>query len=429
MTSRRKDIAQRRVVVTGLGAVTPLGLNLSDTWAGLTEGRSGVGPITRFDASKLTTRIAAEVKGFSVDGYLNSKEARKMGLFVHYAIAASFEAMAQAKLPRDLKEAPGLDLTRVGVSISSGMGGLPEISHWDRELNSKDKKVVTPFFVPMIIPNMASGYLSIMTGAKGPNLCMVTACASSAHALGEGARMIRDGTADIMIAGGAEAVICELGIVGFASMKALSTRNDDPAGASRPYSADRDGFVMGEGSAMLVIEELEHALKRGAPILAELAGYGVGADAYHMTHPSEDGSGAEACMRASIADSGLTAGDIDYVNTHGTSTPAGDAIEAQAVARIFADHKKNLHVSSTKSMTGHMLGAAGAMEALVCVQAIHTGTVPPTINLTHPDEASAATGLNLTPLKAVKKTVRAALTNSFGFGGTNGSLVFKRYHS
>jgi 3-oxoacyl-[acyl-carrier-protein] synthase II len=369
------------------------------------------------------------VKGFSVEPYLSSKEARKMGLFVHYAIAASYEAMESAKLHRDLRQVPGLDLSRVGISISSGMGGLPEISYWDRELNAKDKKVVTPFFVPMIIPNMASGYLSILSGARGPNVCMVTACASSAHALGESARTIRDGTADIIIAGGAEAVICELGIVGFSSMKALSTRNDDPAGASRPYCADRDGFVMGEGSAILILEELEHAKKRGAPILAELMGYGLGADAYHMTHPSEDGAGAEACMRACLTDGGLAPDDVDYVNTHGTSTPAGDTIEAQAVARIFGGNKTKINVSSTKSMTGHMLGAAGAMEALVCVQTIREGLVPPTINLTNPDPASAATHLDLTPLKAVRRPVRAALTNSFGFGGTNGSLVFRRFES
>ncbi len=429
MSSRRRNIAQRRVVVTGMGAVTPLGLDLPSTWAGLIEGRSGVGTITRFDASKISTRIAAEVKGFQVERYLSSKDARKMGLFVHYAIAAAYEAMAAAGLPRDLKAAADLNLARVGISISSGMGGLPEISHWDRELHAKEKKVVTPFFVPMIIPNMASGYLSILCGARGPNTCIVTACASSAHALGESARMIRDGTADLMITGGTEAVISELGIVGFASMKALSTRNDDPAGASRPYSADRDGFVMGEGSAILILEELEHAQKRGAPILAELAGYGLGADAYHMTHPSEDGTGAEACMRMCLEDGALTPDDVDYVNTHGTSTPAGDAIEAQAVGRIFGANKAKINVSSTKSMTGHMLGAAGAMEALVCVQAIREGVVPPTINLTNADAASAATGLDFTPLKAVRRPVRAALSNSFGFGGTNGSLVFQRFQS
>ncbi|MEW6058288.1 MAG: beta-ketoacyl-ACP synthase II [Bdellovibrionota bacterium] len=415
----------KRVAITGIGLITPVGLDTQQTWTAITEGKGGVGPITRFDAAKFSVRIAAEVKGFQPEKWISTKEIRKMGLFIQYGVVASLEAAKDAGFDKPFgpESSSDLDPARVGVSIASGVGGLPEIQYWDRELLGKEKKVTSPFFVPMIIGNLASGHVSIALNAQGPNTCFATACASSAHAIGEAARLIQYGKVDVMITGGAEAVICELGVGGFASMKALSSRNDDPAGASRPYDANRDGFVLGEGAGVLVLEEWEHAKKRGARIYAEVLGYGLNADAYHITSPAPEGAGAEKCMRLALADAHLSSQEIDYVNSHGTSTPTGDSLEAQAIAKLFETSKNKLHVSSTKSMTGHLLGAAGGIEAGFTALAIYHGIVPPTINLEKLDDVSAATGLNFTPLHAVKKPVKYALSNSFGFGGTNASLV------
>lgn len=419
----------KRVAITGLGLVTPLGNDASSTWAALIEGQSGVGAITRFDASKLACQIAAEVKNFQPERLISSKEQRKMGLFIQYGIHASMEALKDAGFHGKFGEGQfdaqtaSVDPRRVGVSIGVGMGGLPEIQQTDRELHAREKKITSPFFIPMIIPNLASGQVSMLINAKGPNTCIATACASSAHAVGEAGRYIQLGKADLMIAGGAEAVVCELGISAFASMKALSTRNSDPAHASRPYDADRDGFVLGEGAGILVLEEWEHAKKRGARIYAEYLGYGLNADAYHITSPAPEGAGAQECMRLALEDAKLNPSDIDYVNTHGTSTPTGDALEAQAVAKVFGIGNPDLNVSSTKSMTGHLLGAAGGVEAAFTALALHRGLIPPTINLVKLDETSAATGLNFTANHAVKKGMKYALSNSFGFGGTNASLI------
>jgi 3-oxoacyl-[acyl-carrier-protein] synthase II len=416
----------KRVAVTGIGLVTPLGNDLQSTWSALVEGVSGVGQITRFDAAKFSCKIAAEVKGFQSEKWISSKDVRKMGLFIQYGVAASLDAMKDAGLQGRIGEDPlvkDLNPLRVGVSISAGMGGLPEIQYWDREIFTKEKKVTSPFFIPMVIPNMTSGHVSMMVNAKGPNTCIATACSSSAHSVGEGARLIQYGRADVMIAGGSEAVICELGIGGFASMRALSTRNDDPAHASRPYDVDRDGFVLGEGSGVLVLEEWEHAKKRGARIYAEVLGYGLNADAYHMTSPAPEGAGAQECMRLTLEDAHLSADQIGYVNSHGTSTPTGDGLEAQAIAKVFHSSKDKLNVSSTKSMTGHLLGAAGGVEAAFTALALYHQIIPPTINLDKVDEECAATGLNFTANHAVKKPLQYALSNSFGFGGTNASLI------
>ncbi len=413
----------KRVAVTGLGLVTPLGLDVQSTWQALLEGKSGVGPITRFDTTKHSVKIAAEVKNFKAEDWIPPKEVKKMGLFIHYGIAAAKQALKQAGLEGRFGETISISPDRVGVNISAGMGGLPEIEHWCKELHSKEKKTTSPFFVPMIIANMASGQLSMMINAQGANQCVVTACASSSHAVGESARQIQLGLADVMISGGAEAVISELGVAGFASMKALSTRNDAPEKASRPYDKDRDGFVLGEGAGVLILEEWEHAKKRGAPILAEIVGYGANADAYHITSPAPEGVGAEKCMRLALKSAGLSPSQIDYVNSHGTSTPTGDGLEAQGIAKVFSENKATVHVSSTKSITGHLLGAAGAVESIFCILALKNQIVPPTINLDNLDEVSASTGLNFTPNKPVSKKMRYALSNSFGFGGTNGSVI------
>ena len=426
--------SQKRVVVTGLGVVSPLGNTPEFLWKNLSEGRSGVRKIQRFDSSRLTVQIAAEVPEFNPLPYINAKEQKKMGLFIQYGVVAAIEALKDSKLisqdnsfslPENLQK-------NTGISISAGMGGLPEIQFWDRELISKEKKVVSPFFVPMIIPNLISGHVSILTGAKGPNLCIATACSSSAHAIGESFKTIQRGDASIMIAGGAEAVICELGICGFASMRALSTRNDSPEKASRPYDKDRDGFVLGEGSAVLILEELNHAQKRGAKIYAEIVGYGLNADAYHMTSPSENGEGASDCMNKALKEAKLTLADVDYLNTHGTSTSLGDVAELKAIYSLSQetqDPKKcrsNLSISSTKSMTGHLLGAAGALEAVISILSLKNNTVPPTVNLENIDDTCESLELNLTPNKSVKKQLNVALSNSFGFGGTNASLVFRK---
>ncbi len=422
-----RQVQLRRVAVTGLGLLTPLGDTVASSWAALLDGKNGVGPITHFDASKLSVQIAAEVKNFKSEKWISSKEVRKMGLFIQYAVASSFEALEDAGLKGRFGEegqCQNISPDRVGVCVAAGIGGLPEIQYWDRELFTREKKVTSPFFIPMIIPNLSSGNISIYTNAQGPNTCIVTACASSSHAIGESARLIQYGKADLMIAGGSEAVVCELGIASFASMRALSTRNDDPAHASRPYDKDRDGFILGEGAGVLILEEWEHAKKRGARIYAEFLGYALNSDAHHITSPAPEGRGGEKCMRLVLEDAELSADQIGYINSHGTSTPVGDSIEAQAIAKVFGSSNSTLHVSSTKSMTGHLLGAAGSVEAAFSVLSLYHGIIPPTINLENIDETSQATGLCFTPKHAVKKNYQYALSNSFGFGGTNACLVF-----
>ncbi|MBC7386809.1 MAG: beta-ketoacyl-ACP synthase II [Cryobacterium sp.] len=429
----------RRVVVTGIGVVSPLGLTAGETWKNALEGRSGIAKITLFDPTGCSVLFAGEVKGFDFTKPLpaplnprpraepaepvtaagNSKDARKVGRFSHLAQVASLEAYADSGL--DAHRAT-LDPTRLGVNIGVGMGGLPEIEAVYDDFLAKGYKRITPFFITQSIPNLASGMVSIQLDLKGPNLCNTTACTSSAHSIGEALWQIRRGDADVMLAGGSEAVVCKLGIGGFASMRALSTRNDSPETASRPYDRDRDGFVLGEGAAVLVLEEYEHAKKRGAKIYAEVAGYGISADAYHITSPAEGGEGGGRAMDAALKDAGITGFEVDYVNAHGTSTPAGDSEEAFAISKRI-DVKK-AHVSSTKSMTGHLLGAAGAIEAVFSVLAIRDGKIPPTMNVENLDPACAALGIDFTLGKAVSKPVRYAMSNSFGFGGSNASLVF-----
>jgi 3-oxoacyl-[acyl-carrier-protein] synthase II len=411
-------------------------LSAKETWGNALEGKSGVGSISIFDSTGSPVTIAAEVKGFDftrsvgpfhpADGQTvtqaaNSKDARRVGRFVHLALGAGLEAYGDSGLDAHRsKIAP----ERIGINIGVGMGGLPEIEDVHNDFLAKGYKRVTPFFIPQVIPNMASGQLSILLNLQGPNLCNVTACSSSAHALGESFLQIRRGDADIMITGGAEAVICKLGIAGFAAMRALSTRNETPQKASRPFDKDRDGFVMGEGSAVLVLEEYEFARRRGAKIYAEVLGYGLSGDAYHMTSPSPEGEGGRRAMEMALKASGLNAEQVGYINAHGTSTPAGDTEEARAIKRLFPNGAKHLHVSSTKSMTGHLLGAAGGIESIFSILAIRDGKIPPTINLDNLDPACAELGLDFTANRAVDKKFKYALSNSFGFGGTNASLIF-----
>ncbi len=404
------------MVVTGLGIISPVGNTVPQAWENALAGKSGVTRITRFDASRLASQIAGEVKGFDVAQYLSPKEARRMDTFIHYGMAAGLQAWRDS----------GVEITpenaeRVGINFGSGIGGLPLIEAQHEELRKNGPRRITPFFIPGTIINMIAGNLSIMLGAKGPNLAIVTACSSSTHCIGEAGKSIRYGEADVMIAGGSEAVVTELAIGGFASARALSTRNDDPAAASRPWDKDRDGFVLGEGAGAVVLEEYEYARARGARIYAELVGYGVSADAYHMTAPSEDGDGAFRCMRNALRDAGLPADAVDYVNAHGTSTPLGDIAETIAVKRAFGEHAKKLVVNSTKSMTGHLLGAAGAVEAVFSLLALRHQISPPTINLHDPDPQC---DLDYVPNAARRMTIRAVMSNSFGFGGTNGTLVF-----
>ncbi len=438
----------RRVVITGMGVVSPLGHSVASAWNSLLEGKSGVGKITHFNPSlegnPCPVQIAAEVRNYDVANEIdapnfNPKEVKRMGRFIQLSLGATWQAFRDAGLEQ---QSPKISWDRVGANIGVGMGGLPEIESVHLDLVNKGFRRVTPFLIPQIIPNMASGQASILLGLKGPNLCIVTACASSAHAIGESFRTIQRGEADIMVSGGAEAVISPLGIGGFAAMRALSTRNQSPTEASRPFDAERDGFVMGEGAVTLILEDLEHALRRGARIYAEIGGYGLSGDAYHMTTPAPEGEGGLRSMKMAIRE--LTSGaralklsDIGYVNAHGTSTPAGDAEEARAIARALSVDSSNLnlpvtervYVSSTKSMSGHMLGAAGAFETMVCVMAIREGRIPPTINLNNLDPACAATGLDFVAHQAVSRSVEAALSNSFGFGGTNASLIVRRYRS
>ncbi|GIU73385.1 MAG: 3-oxoacyl-[acyl-carrier-protein] synthase 2 [Bryobacteraceae bacterium] len=410
----------RRVVVTGVGIVSALGNSAEETWQAVLASKCGIGPITQFDCSQFSARIAAEVKNFDPLQYFEKKELKKVGRFIQFAVAASEEAMKSARLEvtPDIAE-------MTGVYIGSGIGAFEVIEREHKVLLEKGPDRISPFFIPASIVNLASGNVSIRTGAKGPNSATATACTTSAHCIGDSFRLIQHGYADVMICGGAEACITPMGIGGFAAMRALSTRNDEPERASRPWDRDRDGFVVGEGAGILILEELEFARRRGAPILAEIVGYGMSGDAYHITAPCEDGDGAYRVMRNAIRDAGISPEQIDYVNAHGTSTPVGDVIECIALKRTFGEHAYRLAVSSTKSMTGHLLGGAGGLEAALTVFAIRDQIAPPTINLDNPDEGC---DLDFVPHRARPMKIEYALSNSFGFGGTNGSLIFSRYH-
>jgi 3-oxoacyl-[acyl-carrier-protein] synthase II len=411
-------LSRRRVVVTGLGIVSPVGTGVSEAWKNIVAGQSGITRITRFDAATFSSQIAGEVKGFDPAKYLSAKEARRFDTFIHYGLAASIEALKDS----------GLDLERearemIGVCVGSGIGGLPLIEDTHNAYLAGGPRKITPFFVPGSIINLISGQLSIMYGLKGPNIAVVTACTTANHSIGEAGRLIEYGDADVMVAGGSESCVSPLGVGGFCAARALSGRNDDPAGASRPWEKDRDGFVLGEGAGVLVLEELEHAKKRGARIYCELAGYGMSADAHHITAPCEDGEGAVRCMVNALRNAGLNRDQVDYVNAHGTSTPLGDLAETVAVKNCFGDHAKKLVVSSTKSMTGHLLGAAGGIEAVFSALAIRDQVAPPTINLVNQDPQC---DLDYVPNTARKMKIDVVLSNSFGFGGTNGSLVFRK---
>jgi len=410
-------LSRRRVVITGLGIICPIGNTVAEAWSSVLAAKSGIGRITHFDADLLSSRIAGEVRNFDVAAYLSPKEARRMDRFIHLGIAAGVQALKDSGL-----EVTEANATRIGVNIGSGIGGLPMIEATHNDVLKGGPRKISPFFIPSTIINMISGNLSIMHGLKGPNLAMVTACTTSAHCIGESGRLIEYGDCDAMVAGGAEATITLLTVGGFCAARALSTRNDDPATASRPWDRDRDGFVLGEGAGVVVLEEFEHAKRRGAKIYAELAGYGMSGDAYHMTAPQEDGEGAARCMENALRNARLNREDIDYINAHGTSTPLGDLAETIAVKRCFGDHAKKLAVSSTKSMTGHLLGAAGGVEAIFSVLAIRDQVAPPTANLFNQDPAC---DLDYVPNAARRMPLRSALSNSFGFGGTNGTLIFK----
>jgi 3-oxoacyl-[acyl-carrier-protein] synthase II len=411
-------MSKRRVVITGLGVVSPIGIGSSRVWDNVLKGVSGVGPITRFDASLLPTRIAAEVKEFKASDWMPQKETRRSDTFIHYGLAATRMALDDAHLAIDESNA-----TRVGVNVGSGIGGLPMIEDNIREMIAKGPRRISPFFVPGSIINMVAGLISIQFGAKGPNVSMVSACTTSSHSIGEAGRMIEYGDADVMIAGGAEACVNLSGVGGFCACKALSERNDDPATASRPFDRDRDGFVLGEGAAIVILEELEHAKARGARIYAELAGMGMSADANHITAPDMDGP--RRAMLEALRNGGLNAEDIQYVNAHGTSTPLGDANETAAIKAAFGEHAYRLAVNSTKSMHGHLLGAAGGLEALLTALAVYHQVSPPTMNILTPDPAC---DLDYVPNTAREMKIEAAMSNSFGFGGTNGTLAFKRFH-
>ncbi len=413
-------MAARRVAVTGLGLVTPVGNTVAETWDALVAGRSGAGPITRFDATRLAVRFACEVKGFEPLRYLEKKEARRLDLFAQFAVAAAVQAVKDSCLDSRWES---LDLRRIGVIIGSGTGGLATFEDQCRTYLEKGPDRVSPFFVPMFMANAASAAISMRYGARGPNYCTVSACATSGHALGDALRIIQHGDADIMIAGGAEAAITPLAVSSFSNMKALSERNDDPAGASRPFDKERDGFVMGDGAAAVILEAWEHATARGATIYAEMVGYGMTADAYHITAPAPDGAGARDAMVRCMEDGRIRLEEVGYINAHGTSTPHGDAAETAAVKTVFGEHARRLVFGSTKSMTGHLLGAAGALEAAVCALVLHRGVIPPTINQQTPDPAC---DLDSAPNRAVTRRVEVALSNSFGFGGHNVTLGLRR---
>lgn len=414
-------MSKRRVVITGLGMISPVGNTVSDAWTNVLAGKSGITRITRFDASSFASQIAGEVKDFDVTEYLSVKDARRMDIFIHYGMAAAMQAVRDAGI--DDIASTRLDAERVGVNIGSGIGGLPMIEATHDVYHAGGPRKISPFFIPSTIINMIAGNLSIMFGFKGPNLAIVTACTTATHCIGDSARLIEYGDVDVMVAGGAESCVTPLAIGGFASARALSTRNDDPVTASRPWDKGRDGFVLGEGAGILVLEELEHAKRRGAKIYAELAGFGMSADAYHMTAPSEDGEGAARCMNNALRNAGMNSTEVDYINAHGTSTPLGDIAETVAVKRCFGEHAKKLVVNSTKSMTGHLLGAAGGIEAIFSALALYHQVAPPTINIFDQDPQC---DLDCVPNTARKMEINAAMSNSFGFGGTNGTLIFRK---
>jgi 3-oxoacyl-[acyl-carrier-protein] synthase II len=414
----RTSPPQRRVVVTGMGLITPLGLNMTESWDGLVNGRSGIGTITQFDPTNFDAKIAGEVKGFNPDLYVAKKEQKKMDRFIQFSLATTKMALEDSGLQVTEELKP-----RVGTIIGVGMGGLPYIEAQNEILRERGPGRVSPFFIPAVITNMAAGQISMAYGFKGPNYCVTSACASGGHAIGEAADFIRQGKCEVMVAGGTEAVVTPMAIAGFASMRALSTRNDNPQAASRPWDRDRDGFVLSEGAATLILEDYEYASARGARIYAEIVGYGVSSDAYHMTSPAPGGAGAAMAMRNALEDGALKPEQIDYINAHGTSTPAGDELETEAVKSVFGDHAKKLWVSSTKSMIGHTLGAAGAIESVITIKALTTNTAPPTINLDNP---SADCDLDYVPKTAREKKMNYVLNNTFGFGGTNCSVLFGR---
>ena len=416
---REKEKKNRRVVITGIGLVTPLGIGIEENWQALIEGRSGIGPITRFDASSYQTRFAGEVKNFNPEDFLPKKEARKLDLFLQFALAASQMAMEDARLTISDEESP-----RAGAIMGCGLGGLTTIEASHITLLKEGPKKISPFFIPVIIGNMAPGLMSIRHNAKGPNLSIQTACAAGTHAIGVAFHMIRDGIIDIALTGGVEAVITAMAIAGFNAMRALSTRNDAPEKASRPFDKERDGFVLSEGAAVLILEEAERALSRGASIYAEVIGFGLTSDAYHMTAPAPEGEGAARCMQMALDDAGIRPEDVDYINAHGTSTDLNDRFETMAIKRVFGSHAYKLAVSSTKSMTGHLLGAAGGVEAAYTALTIKRGIIPPTINYEYPDPDC---DLDYVPNVARRATVKVALSNSFGFGGTNATIVMKSW--
>ena len=410
---------QRRVVITGLGCVSPIGNTVAAAWDALIAGQSGIATITKFDATPFSTHFAGEVKGFNVEDYMPGKEARHMDSFIHFGMAAGIQAMQDSGLV-----VTDANAERIGVIVGSGIGGLPMIEETHKELTNRGPRRISPFFVPASIINMISGHLSIKYGLKGPNLAIVTACTTGLHCIGAAGRMIEYGDADVMIAGGAESTISPLGLGGFASARALSSRNDDPATASRPWDKDRDGFVLGEGAGVMVLEEYEHAKARGAKIYAELLGFGMSADAHHMTAPLEDGDGARRCMVVAMKNAGINADQVDYVNAHGTSTPLGDLAETVAIKRALGEHAKKVVVNSTKSMTGHLLGGAGGLEAVFTVLATHQQLSPPTMNIFNQDPVC---DLDYCANAARKMPINIAVKNSFGFGGTNGTLIFGKF--
>jgi 3-oxoacyl-[acyl-carrier-protein] synthase II len=410
---------RRRVVITGMGLVIPVGIGVETAWKNVCEGKSGIGPLTRFDTNGFETKIAGEVKSFNSELYIDKKEIKKMDLFIQYSLAATKEALEDAQLTITSENSE-----RTGVIVGTGLGGLPSIERYHKILLEKGPGRISPFFIPMLIANLASGQIAIQFGAKGPNTCVVTACATGGHCIGDAFRAIVYGDADAMITGGTEANITPLTIGGFNAMKALSTRNDEPEKACRPFEKNRDGFVVAEGAGILILEDLQFALKRKAKIYGELIGYGYTGDAYHITAPSPDGDGAVRCMKMAIRDAGLKPDDVDYINAHGTSTPLNDFTETLAIKAVFGDHAKKVPISATKSMTGHLLGAAGSTEAIFTILAIRDGIMPPTINYEEPDPQC---DLDYVPNVARRKPIKVAMSNAFGFGGTNATLVFKKF--
>ncbi len=415
----QEGLLRKRVVVTGVGMITPVGLDTETSWEGLISGKSGIGPITQFDDKTVPTQIAGEIPGFQPEKYIELKEIKKMDRFIQLGIAASQMAMDMSGLKITPENAE-----RIGVMVSAGMGGLPSIEKYHKVYLERGFRKITPFFIPMLIINESAGMISIRYGAKGPNICVVTACATGTHSIGDAFKWIQRGDADAMIAGGSESCICVLGVGGFNAMKALSTRNAEPQRASRPFDTERDGFIMGEGSGVVILEEMEFALKRGARIYAEIIGYGASGDAYHITAPAPNGEGAARCMKMAIKDARIDPAEMGYINAHGTSTKFGDELETTAIKTVFGDRAYKIPVSSTKSMTGHLLGAAGGVEAVISVLAMDRGVLPPTINLEHPDPEC---DLDYVPNVARKASVEVVMSNSFGFGGTNACLVFRKF--